>query len=685
MYSKKQLLITSVLMCMLIFCAGSAFSGNKEDCEALAGFVATLTDEAFNQPITATPSIPVAKFYAASGGAPDYCEIKARIFPEIDFAIRMPMPVTAWNGRMIHNGGGGWDGSIPSFPNDTTNAKVLTLGYAWSASNGGHTGNNGEFGVIDPYYRLFWPSRNTDNPYACQKVVDMGNRALREVPVLARKVYEHYYGSLPDYSYYNGTSTGGREGLVEVQKNWDLFDGAYIGRPTGGHVAVCTRGLWDNVHSEPFALNHTVPPSNRVLYTGPTTNDPLYKAEAHRAAVYNKCDAIDGLMDGVIDDPRKCNFDPLTDLPACVPDVETAGCFTLAQRQALKEIYRGPHDSKGNQYYVGQTLSAEWWLPRAGGGYSFNFNSALLDSYANDMPRYVAWNQTYSQPPGPTWDMMTFNWDTDVQKLKGATCTQTFDFRDPITYNIYHEMDAVTLSYPIKPNMGGFAPFKAKGGKIIHNHGWADALVSSLTSVSLYESVMQDMGVDATKSFWKLYMVPGMGHGSAGVGYPIDSWDNGFGALVDWVENGVEPHALVGQRTNPAEKRLLCPYPEVARYSGPDGGSIWNPANFTCVPPIEVRIEPETLNLKSKGEFTAFITVPEGYDIRDWNIGNLECDGAPMVKGVLSGNTYTAKFSRRDLVGVAPGDAVTLTVKGTFTYDGNLAQIQASDTVRVIE
>ena len=104
-----------------------------------------------------------------------------------------------------------------------------------------------------------------------------------------------------------------------------------------------------------------------------------------------------------------------------------------------------------------------------------------------------------------------------------------------------------------------------------------------------------------------------------------------------------------------------------------------------CVPPIEVRIEPKTLNLKSKGVFTAVISVPEGYKLEDWNIGNLSCEGAPIVGGVFSGNTYTAKFNKQDLVGVAPGDAVTLTVKGTFTPDGNVAQIQASDTVKVIK
>jgi len=686
MVSRANLVTVFLLLpCMMLLITGTANASNKGDCEALAGFVAGLTDEAFNQPITATPPAlaVTATWYADTETVPEYCEVKGRIFPEIDFAVRMPVPAN-WNGRAIHNGGGGWDGRNISNPNDTTNAHVLELGYPWSSSDGGHDGNNGQFTVKDPYYDLFFGT-TTGNPYACQKIVDFGNRAHRETPLLARKIYKQYYGSLPAFFYYNGASTGGREGLVEAQKNYDLFDGIYIGRPTGGHVAVCTRGIWNNVQAEAFTNNHTIPPGSRELFAD--------KAIVLRNAVYDKCDGIDGLVDGVIDDPRQCEFDPLTELPPCPGDVNAAGCFTLAQRKALKEIYRGPHNSKGKPYYVGQPLGAEYLTDPANPN-SHGFGAALLDGYANDIVRYAAWDP----PPGPNWDMMTFNWDTDVQLLKDSTCTQCYPDGSCKTYKLTDELDAVTLSYPVKPNMGGFAPFKAKGGKIIHNHGWADSLVSAFTSVSLYESVMKKMGIDETKSFWKLYMVPGLPHGtSGGIGWGIASWDDGFGALVNWVENGDEPYALLGSRREnakwgwPETTRPLCPYPEVARYSGTADengnptGSIYTADNFMCVPPIEVRIEPETLNLKSKGEFTAFITVPEGYDIRDWNIGNLECEGAPMLKGVLSGNTCTAKFNKEDLVGVAAGDAVTLTVKGTFTPDGNAAQIQASDTVRVIE
>jgi hypothetical protein len=129
--------------------------------------------------------------------------------------------------------------------------------------------------------------------------------------------------------------------------------------------------------------------------------------------------------------------------------------------------------------------------------------------------------------------------------------------------------------------------------------------------------------------------------------------------------------------------RPLCPYPEAAAYSG--SGSIDDAANFVCAPPIEVRIEPSTLNLKSKGVFTAFITVPDGYDIRDWNMSDVTYAGAPAVNGTASNNAYIAKFDMQDLRNVSPGDTVELLVKGFFHRDGQPAMVQGTGTTKVIK
>jgi hypothetical protein len=160
--------------------------------------------------------------------------------------------------------------------------------------------------------------------------------------------------------------------------------------------------------------------------------------------------------------------------------------------------------------------------------------------------------------------------------------------------------------------------------------------------------------------------------------------------MVDWVETGVEPGAIIGNRSAntaanypTARTRPNCPYPEVARYSG--AGSIDDAVNFSCVPPIDVRILPETMNLRKKGVFTAFITIPRDYHMRDWNLYDITCEGAPAKHGFAVGNTYTATFRTQDLQNIKPGKSVTLTLKGKFRKDGKDALVQASDSVKVVK
>jgi hypothetical protein len=151
------------------------------------------------------------------------------------------------------------------------------------------------------------------------------------------------------------------------------------------------------------------------------------------------------------------------------------------------------------------------------------------------------------------------------------------------------------------------------------------------------------------------------------------------------VKNDQARDRIIAKHSFASIPRSLCAYPEVARYSG--SGSTNDAANFLCVPQVEIRIEPETVNLKSKGELTAFITVLTGFDVRDWGISNLKCQGAPMIKGSVShdGRTYIAKFSRQDLTNTAPGEEVTFKVEGLFEKGGEQALLLGFDVVRVIK
>jgi Tannase and feruloyl esterase len=701
MIKVKSMLIAFAILIPLMVGAGSAFSAaNQADCEALKGYVEGLTDETFGMPITNV----TAAWRQVGTSSTYFCQVTGWIWPEIRFQVTLPSEGTVWNERYLMNGGGGWDGnlSVPNAPN--------AAGYAQSSANGGYMSRNwpsscGSFGLKEPYFSTYYNAadyptglggfygsvdpKGSGNPYACQKVVDFGIRHLYETPVVAKKIVRQYYGVDPKYSYYSGGSCGGKEGQISAQKFPELYDGFFIGYPLGGHLAVTFRGTWDTFWGAGLA---------KSLGGGKTVYSQ-YKAALHYKTVYDKCDAIDGLKDGLIDDPVKCKFDAMTDLPACTAAEEAdealgnykSNCFTLAQRQALKEIYAGPHNSSGQAWYPGQPLSAEY-VTKSG---SVGFSAAINDGMAPCMFANIA----LDPPQGPYFDITKFNWDMDPIAMQQTLCDACIGSNCQV-YNIHNTLDGITISPQPTFNMGGYEPIYKKGVKIVQTHGWSDALVTALAaSRELYETTLQAMGVEKTKSFWKLYLVPGAGHGGGGLSaWPTNT--SAFDAMVDWVENGNEPGALIGYRNanvdanyTAARSRPSCPYPEVARWNGDSTSSssdglyvgIDYAGNFSCVPPIEVRIEPETLNLKSKGEFTAFITVPEGYNISDWNISNLTCEGAPAVKGMISGNMYVAKFKRQDLQGVQTGDEVTLTVKGMFTHDGKPALIQASDTVRVIK
>lgn len=592
------------------------------------------TDLKFGEPVTITS----ASIIPEDGALPEYCDVRGIIYPEIEFNVKLP---TDGNGNLYYVGGGGYNGSISEY----AMSPGLLRGYATAGSNGGHNGfvGDGSFAYDNP---------DGSNPDWNQKIDDFGYRSVHETANLAKKIIHAYYGRSPGKSYFVGCSNGGREGMQEAERYPDDFDGIIVGSPAIAFTGAPFRGLWDSQASA-------------GLLPG-TAAIPVGKLQMLAAAVYEKCDGVDGLEDGLIDDPRLCAFDPLTELPACDGDEEDDDCFTLAQRTAIKKIYDGPKNSVGTWLYVGTPVGGEikgvgstasGWL----GSIVSSVPGAPGDWLAPDYFKYMA----FLPWQDPDWDWKTLNFDTDLARI--------------YTSGIIDRIDAASFDVHSKPNadqLAGLKRFGAHGGKIIQYHGWADTLVSPFVSYKFYDAVLASMGDARTKSFYKLYMVPGMFHCGGGVGCSNIDW---FTPLVNWVENGIEPGEIIGVRADDIT-RPMCPYPEVAAYSG--DGSIDDAANFICVEPIraKVRVEPETLTLGSGGEFTASIMLSKkGYYVEDIDVSTVTCGGAPAVEGTVSGGRFTGKFNIQDLVGVLPGDKVTLTVYGAV----DSRPFEGSDTVRI--
>ena len=476
-------------------------------------------------------TISSATMVPAGGGLPEHCKVEGWRWPDDGFIVKLP---STWNGRLFQVGNGGAAGTIA----ESDMVLGLTMGFVTAGGSGGHR-------TPATFYQFGY---FVSDPAAYQKVVDYCSGSVHATNELVRRMIKAYYGVPPDYAYYVGYSTGGRQGRMEAQQYPNDFDGI-LG---GGDPAPFTVRTMEDAWTATQVLGAAYVPHAKL---------PML-AEA----VMAKCDGIDGLVDGLIDDPRKCTFNAMTDLPACAGDVDGMDCFTQAQRQAVYNIYRGPQTGAGTLLAKGASYGSEAIMADGNSGWTmFVPATPGAATYAARLgASFVRWIGLPPRGGGPNWDWKTFNVDTDwdiVRSNWGQAC------------------DSVDAD---------LRAFKVKGKKMIDYHGWSDALCWSFRAADYYDQVVKTIGsLDETRKFFKLYMIPGMTHfpGGRGVFDRNTLREPFFLALQDWVEKGTEPGAFVGSRPAVpgrwgAITRPLCPYPEVARYRGT--GSIDSAENFTC-------------------------------------------------------------------------------------------------------
>jgi feruloyl esterase len=462
--------------------------------------------------ITASELVPAGQF-SAPGERPergpslyktlgDFCRVAATLTPTSDSDIKVEvwLPAANWNGKFQAVGNGGWAGVISY----SAMAEAVRAGYASASTDTGHVGGRGTFALGHP-----------------EKLVDFAWRSQHEMTVKAKAVVQSFYGSAPKLSYWNGCSTGGRQGLKLAQMFPDDYDGIIAGAPAN-RTAI---SLWiaDAVLKDPASY---IPPSKYPMI--------------HKAAV-NACDAGDGLKDGLIGDPRSCHFDPkvLQCQAGDGPD-----CLTAPQVAAAKKIYSPAINPRtGKEMFASLVPGTElgWGVQALGPEPSAN----IYDQY-----RYVVFKD-------PNWDWKTFDFDKDV-------------VRGDLPENLI--MNATD------PNMDRFF---AHGGKLLLYHGWSDPNVPTVNTIKYFDQVAARLGgpVKASDRV-RLFLAPGMGHCGGGDG--PNAFDK-VAALEQWVEHGMAPAQLLASQSangTVARTRPLCPYPQVAAYKGT--GSIDDAANFAC-------------------------------------------------------------------------------------------------------
>src|SRR5579863_7290178 len=446
-------------------------------------------------------TITLAQEVAAAGNTSAYCRVAATLKPSSDSDIKIEvwLPVSGWNEKFVANGNGGWSGAIT--PN--TLAGAVRRGYATAMTDTGHQGGSGSFALGHP-----------------EKLIDFAYRAVHEMAVKSKLVIAAYYGKPARLSYWNGCSSGGKQGLKEAQRFPDDFDGIVAGAPANFWTHLTAQSVW------------TV----EAAKADPASDIPAAKAQALHRAVLAACDATDGVKDGLIEDPTRCKFDPGT--LACKA-ADGPDCLTAPQVEAARRILAGPVNPRTKQQiFPGFEPGSETGWPQ-----TFQMAGGLGGDYF----KYVVFKDA-------NWDLKSLKYDADI-----AQADRTDD-------GMINATD---------PNL---APFFKHGGKLLMYHGWADPLIPSQNSIDYVNSVQAKLGkVDDSL---RLFMVPGMGHCAGGEG--PNTFDM-LGAMEQWIEQKKAPESIVASHSTAGKvdrTRPLCAYPQAAVYKG--SGSIDEAQNFEC-------------------------------------------------------------------------------------------------------
>ncbi len=450
------------------------------------------------------------------------------------FELRLP---DAWQGRLLYMGGGGLDGvlnpalGLQGAGSVADRKSALALGYAVVSTDGGHhdsgqINSDGSFGS-DPDARA-----------------DYNYRSTKLVTDVARKVIDQHYRQPIRYSYFQGCSNGGREGLMTAERYPEYFDGVIAGAPAFNLTHAAIAEAWNTVELASIAPKKADGTAD--------LSQSLTEADLKllSSAVLDKCDALDGLKDGLIFNPEACHFDPL--VLKCSAGA-SSGCLSAEKVSVIDSIFKGPHDSAGKAIYSPWPYdsgdSAEGWrVWMTGVGPVPSINVMIFPSFFNGLA-------LASVPP--KIDIFKFNFASDPARIDQAAAE-------------------------INPTSTDWSAFHKRKGKLLLYSGMADPVFSALDLIRYYRQVEEKNGGEKeVQSFARLFLTPGMNHCSGGPG--LDDFDT-LGAMQSWVESGKAPDSLLASgKAFPGRTRPLCAYPLIARYKGT--GNAEEAASFSCEKP----------------------------------------------------------------------------------------------------
>lgn len=534
------------LLCALTMVPGlmalAPATASATTCSVLAAFVTGIT----GQPATAA-------ILTTSGVS--RCEVNLQLGPEQEINIRVGLPLNAndggtggvqgaWNGKVQNLGGGGFAGSVGAVTGPVAARYVgssTDTGHSAAWCNAGNSlpgcGSGGAGFVLDQGHNLI-----------ASRVQDFIVTSLYEQTRWALDLAKQYYAMPVARNYWNGCSTGGRQGWELAQSHGDMFDGLLVGSPAMNWNRFQTGEMWPVVVAKDVA--------------GLPAGITQAKSNAANAAAVAACDVTGGAHDGFISEPRRCTYD--ANALRCDAGNPAATCLTPNEAQAINMIWDGPRNQRGQRLWGGITRGTSFSTLLPGG----NGPSSLPYPYVQD------W---VNQDPNWDWHQLT------LQNFSQAFQYDGVKFRDDVPNPLAAATDNVNLSL-----------VRAKKAKIIHYHGLADPLIVPFTSFNYVSRLFDRYGVAGTQTMVRSFFYPGQGHCGGGASPAVNATDL-FNALVNWVENGVAPNYIVASQ-GAVRTRKICKYPDEAVYNG--AGNPNDQANFQCVvhatEPADLRIESQT-------------------------------------------------------------------------------------------
>jgi feruloyl esterase len=542
--------------------AAATFMGN---CTDLKSELAKLP----NTQITASDTMAVGALTIGGKPVGEHCLVTGKMNERtspvdgkvyaIGFEMRMPKN---WNGRFLYQGNGGTDGAVLTATGATGGGPVthaLLQGFAVLSSDAGHSGPQPNFGV-DPQARL-----------------DYGYQAVGKLTPMAKSAIKIAYGKGPDRSYFAGCSNGGRHGMVAATRYFADYDGILAGAPGYNLPKAAVANL---AGARLYQSVATVPVTNQIdLATAFTDVERQLIANK----VLDKCDALDGVADGMVQDVAACQnaFKPANDIPTCT-GARDGTCLSADQKTVLNKVFTGTTTSKGTLIYSSFPFDAGFGAGKAGvatGGSPVGSGIAFWKFFASISLDTGATGIIFKVPPEDpaTFKPLNFSFTTDIDALYASMTATNANYTES------------AISFMVPPNPTKMLGLRDRGGKIMVYHGVSDPIFSVNDSEAWYKGLTTDSG----NSFAKFYRVPGMGHCSGG---PATDQFDMLTPLVNWVEKGVVPTEIVASARGvgnaggvnsdvpanwtPDRTRPLCAYPKVARYKA--NGSVETASSFAC-------------------------------------------------------------------------------------------------------